>query len=215
LTTRPPVPPAGALDPLIDTLPPGTELTRVFDRRWPATSFNPTEGSARFRPVRDRVGAVVPTAYLGSDRETALSEVLLRGVSALVKTGVPRRLYRYEVEGYELCPLVLTRAVRVARLHGAGLTRLGLVRAHVIDCQENAYDYTAAWAQALWGSRRRPAGLAWTSRQSDSGRAFMLWEARVPEGTLERLAAPVALDREPGLDLVRRACALAGIDFEG
>lgn len=209
------MPRPAAVDPLIDELAAGTELTRVYDRRWSATSFNPAEGRAQFRPVRDRGGAVVPTAYFGSDPETALSEVLLRGVTALAESGLPRRLYRHEIDGYDLCRLVLTRPVRVVRLHGAGLTRLRVLRAHVVDCDEDAYEYTAAWAQALWGSRRRPAGLVWTSRQSDSGRAYMLWEPRVSPGTLASVAAALALDREPGLDAVRRACVDAGIDFEG
>lgn len=211
----PSVPRPNALYPLIEELPVGTELTKVGDRRWGATGFNPTNGSARFRPVRDTSGQVVATAYLASDAETALSEALLRGVSALDEGSAPRRLFRKETIGLDMTTLLLERKVRVARLHGRGLTRLGLLRRHVVECGDSAYPYTAAWAQALWASRRRPHGISWTSRQSDSGRAYMLWEGRVPCNALTVASSGVPLDEGPGLEQVREACAAAGIDFDG
>ena len=104
--------------------------------------------------------------------------------------------------------------VRLARLHGAGLSRLGLLRRDVIDCEEAEYPYTAQWAQALWGSRRRPAGISWTSRQNDSTRAYMLWEPRLKPELLVVVQSQLALDREPGIDLVRLACVGSNVDFE-
>jgi len=105
--------------------------------------------------------------------------------------------------------------LRVVRLHGTGLARLGVLREHPIETPESEYGYTARWAKALHGTRARPHGLCWTSRQNDCGRAMMLWQPRLPHGALEFVAPTVDLDRQPGLDLVRRACADAGVDFEG
>jgi hypothetical protein len=186
----------------------------VYDARWGATGFNPTDGEARFRPVRDASGAVVPTAYLGATEEVALAEGLLRGASAL-QGGAPRRLYAAELDGLALREVRTVRELRLGRLHGAGLTRLKLLRAHVIDCDEADYPYTARWGQALWGCRRRPHGLAWTSKQADSGRAYLLWTGRVAGPVLQATGPEVALDRGAGLERVRRACAEAGVDFEG
>jgi len=157
----------------------------------------------------------VPTIYGGLDDETALAEALLRGVTALAAGG-RRRLFRVEVEGLDLVTIASQRELRLVRLHGAGLSRLDLLREDIVDCPESEYDYTADWARSLWGCPKRPHGIAWTSRQNDSGRALMLWGGgRVDSNWLSVVDGPVHLDSEPGLDLVRRACADAGIDFEG
>lgn len=207
-----------ALDPLLDVLPAGTSLLRVYHRHRGPLAFNPTDAEGRFRPVFYRAQGqrlVVPTAYLADDDETALAEGVLRGVTALEKTGVRRRLYRVQLDGLAMHRLRLTREVRLVRLHGLGLTRLGLLRRHVIDCDEDDYLYTAAWAQSLYGSRARPLGLSWTSRQNDSARAYIFWKPRLRDGDLELVSPELRLDREPGLDLVRQVCAAAGVDFEG
>jgi hypothetical protein len=204
------------VDPQIETLKAGSTLVRIYERPRGPLAFNPTDAVARFRPITNATGAIVPSAYCALDSETAIAEAVLRGVSAL-RHGTPRRrLYRSEVSGLEMAWLRSTRALRLVRMHGIGLSRLGLLRGHVIDCEQVDYDYTAAWAQALYGHRSRPHGLAWTSRQNDSSRAFLLWgESRVRGGWLALEGDPLALDREPGLDLIRQVCADAAVDFEG
>lgn len=211
---RPDVPRASEVAPLLETLPAGAALVRVYQAARGALGFNPSPASGRFRPVVASDGTV-PTAYLGADDETALAEAVLRGVTALERGDLPRRLYRSQIAGLALCRLSLRSDLRVVRLHGPGLVRLGLLRRHVIDCEESDYGYPAAWAQVLWGCRRRPAGLSWTSRQNDSARAYMLWRNRLKDDCLEPVGPEIALDREPGLDLVRVACVAAGVDFDG
>jgi RES domain len=214
VNSRPAVPRASEVDPLIEALPTGSELVRIYPTERGALSFNSTDTQGRFRPVRDGRGGIEPTAYLAADDETALAEGLLRGTSALDSGDLPRRLYRSEVAGLALARVRVTAPIRVARFHGAGLTRLGLLRRDVIDCEESEYDYTARWAQAVWGSSRRPAGICWTSRQNDSARAYMLWGSRIRTGALITVGREIALDRELGLDLVRIACADTNVDFE-
>ena len=214
MNDRPAIPPAREVDPLIETLLAGTELARVYHQDGGSLGFNATFTSGRFRPVLAPDRTVVPTAYLAADDETALAEGVLRGVT-VVQGEPPRRVYRTQVEGLALCHLTLTTDLRVARLHGPGLVRLGLLRAHVIDCEESDYPYTAQWGKALWGCPRRPAGISWTSRQNDSAHAYMLWRNRVKAGSIELASPGLALDHGPGLDLVREACVTAGVDFEG
>jgi hypothetical protein len=212
---RPDVPRASEVDPLVETLAAGTELVRVYHASRGALSFNSSGAPGRFRPVIAHARTVVPTAYVAAGEETSLAEGVLRGVTALERGDLPRRLYRSQIAGLALCRLRLAADIRVARLHGPGLVRLGLLRRHVIDCEEADYPYTAAWAQALWGCRRRPAGIGWTSRQNDSSRAYVLWGPRLRDSGLEVVGAEIALDREPGIDLVRLACVAANVDFEG
>ncbi|MGI8728788.1 MAG: RES family NAD+ phosphorylase [Solirubrobacteraceae bacterium] len=212
---RPAVPRATECDPLIETIAAGTTLIRLYPRSRGPLGFNPAATPGRFRPVLDDRGSVVPTAYLATDVETAISEGVLRGVSRLADRGDTRRLYRFELDELEVVAISVRRPLRVVRLHGAGLSRLEVLREHVIDTPESDYPYTALWAKALYGTRTRPHGLCWTSRQSDSGRALMLWRTRLSSGALDADGPPLALDRDPGLDLVRGLCADAGVDFEG
>lgn len=213
MTPRPDVPRASDVDPRTEVIAAKTEIFRVYNRTWGPTGFNPTDSSARFRPVRNRKREIVPTAYAGLDDETAIAEVLLRGVSALAK-GVRRRLYRKQLEDISMATLTCGRDLRLVRMHGSGLTRLHLLRQHVIDCEESDYPYTAEWAQALYGWRKRAHGIIWTSHQNDSEKALVLWEGRVDPGWLEVVGDPVSLDEGPGLDRVRRLCADFGIDLE-
>jgi len=192
----------------------GKPLFRLYARRWGPLGFNPTDTSGRFRPVYDS-GGVVPTAYAADDEETALAEVLLRGVDALSDGRMPR-LYRREVEGVEMVRLLPTREMPLARLNGTGLTRLKLLRAQLIDLYPPDYPYTAAWAQALYDCPIDLAGISWTSRQNDSGRAVVLWQGPLdPERDLEQEGAVIPLDSDPGLELVRQAAATAGFTFSG
>jgi hypothetical protein len=212
---RPAVPAAAQLQPTVEVWPAGKPLVRIYQRDFGPRGFNSTLGYARFRPVLDPAGEVVPTAYAGADAETAFAEVLLRGVDALSR-GTQPRLYLRDVLAKDLVTLVLTRDLPLARLHGPPLTRLGLTRAQIIDADPPDYPYTAEWAQAIYDCPTEVAGIAWTSRQNDSERAAILWQGPVdPEADLEQLGEIVALDSEPGLDLVRQACVFSGFAFEG
>lgn len=212
---EPPQPPPPAeLEPVVEAWPVGKPLLRLYERRWGPFGFNPTDASGRFRPVYDS-GRVVPTAYAADDEETALAEVLLRGVDAL-SDGRPPRLYRKEVEGIEMVRLLPTREISLARMNGPGLTRLELLRTQLIDLYPPDYAYTAVWAQALYDCPADLAGISWTSRQNDSGRAVVLWQGPLaPEQDLKQDGDVIALDSEPGLELVRQAAVTAGFAFSG
>lgn len=212
---RPEPPQATELSPATEVVPAGTQLVRLHHRRFGPTAFNPTEDAeGRFRPIYEE-GEVVPTAYLAGDQETALAEVLLRGVDALAAGNEPR-LYRRDVEEVSMAGIEVTRELRLARLRGQGLTRLRVRRAQLIEVGRDDYPYTARWAQVLYECEERFDGTAWTSHQNDSGLAMMLWEGRVDPGRdLGMTGEAQDLDREPGLDQVRQAALAAGFAFEG
>lgn len=183
---------------------------------WPALhprAFNPSPGLGRFRPIRDAAGAVVPTAYGAADEETAVAEVVLRGVGR-APAATRRRLYRLELDGLAIVALRPHRSLTLARLHGLGLQRLGLRREEIVDTDEADYPGTAAWAQALHDCSARPQGLSWTSRQNDSSRALILFGDRLSPGELEVARGPLSLESGPGLELVRRVVHEAGVDLE-
>lgn len=187
-------------------------------RVYPATrgplTFNPTESSARFRPIRTSAGEVVPTMYGAVDETTALLESVLRWPAG---SPIPTRIYRVEIEDLEIATLLPMRDLSLVQLHGTGLRALGLDRAEVIDTPESRYPATAELAQVLHDDPSQPDGLIWTSRQNDSSRALMLFGDRV---NTDDLTAPdptgrLALGTEPGLTLVRRLCLECDVDFDG
>lgn len=210
----PAVPSASELSPATHIWEAGRPFSRIYHRRRGSLGFNPTGSTGRFRPIRDDKGHIVPTAYAGEDLETALAEGLLRGVEK-VESG-RRRLYQKQVKNLSIATLVSSADLVLARLHGQGLHRLNLLREDVIDCNTVRYPYTAEWAQALYNCEVPLMGIIWTSRQNDSGKAMVLWQGPLdPRTTLQQDGPSLALDSEPGLDLVRQACAYARIDFEG
>lgn len=203
------------LAPLTVEWPTKTRMWRLFSRVRGALGFNPTRTSARFRPIYlDK--KIVPTAYVAEDTETAIAEGLLRGVSSLV-TGSRRRLEGVEVADLSLIPLIPTRAMTLMRLHGAGLTRFGLLPAHITDCEKEFYPYTAAWAQGLHDCETHADGIIWMSHQNNAGEAAILWKGKglvQPRTDLKICGDEIPLDSGKGLEMVRLACAAANIDFE-
>lgn len=198
----------------VETWEEGEQLVRVYHRDHGAQGFNPTPSSARFRPVRNAKGNVVPTAYGAADAETALAETLLRGVDALA-TGSRRRLFLKEVIGIEMAVMAPKKEIALARFRGQGLTRLKLRRSDVIDCEAIRYPYTAEWGQAVFDCPVEVGGIVWTSKQSDAERAVMLWKGPVDPEDLVLDGPSIPLDSGRGLEMVRSACELAGFDFEG
>jgi RES domain len=209
------VPAAADVAPLPITWDADRPLARLYSARYGPVGFNPTDASQRFRPIRDDHGKVVPTSYAGEDAETALAEGLLRGVDAIEADERPR-LYRKEVRDIRLAAIVPTRELKFAQLNGPGLVKLGVSRKKLIEVPAPEYPYTAEWAQAIYDCPVAFDGLLWTSHQNDSAAAVHLWEGRVdPAEDLRLVGEPLALDSEPGLDLVREACLRAGVDFAG
>jgi RES domain len=203
-----------ATDLQVESWGAGEQLVRVYHRDHGPQSFNPTPGSARFRPVRTPGGDVVPTAYGAADVETALAETLLRGVDALASKS-RRRLFVKEVAGIEMAIVVPKDEIALARFRGQGLTRLKLRRSDVIDYEAIRYPYTAEWGQAVFDCPVDVGGIVWTSKQSDAERAVMLWEGPVNPKDLVLDGPPIPLDSGQGLEMVRSACELSGFDFEG
>lgn len=167
-------------------------------------AFNASAAVRRFRPVYD-AGAVVPTAYGAETGTIALAETVLRRGAPI--GGV---LHLYELRGLGLAKVGYPHDLDLLQLNGAGLRKLGLTRAQVIDTEPSAYPDTAAVAQVLYDANPDAHGIVWTSRQADDGRAFILWATRL-DAAATILEGPVRLDDAQGLALVRAACERFGV----
>lgn len=185
--------------------PAGRPLIRCYTASYGPLSFNPTDGSARFRPTfetNSKTGdrTLTPTAYVGEDAEIALAETVLR--EAVPGGFLPAS----RLKGLAIAGLVSTEHLPLLQLNGYGLKRLGLERADVIDTGSHAYPETARIAQALQDAHPDAAGIIWTSHQADHGDAAILWETRLDAGALTVVDGPLDLDGSIGTALVRNAC---------
>lgn len=200
-------------------IPAGTEVVRIFNRQFSSLSFNPTDSSSRFRPIMGSAsGPVIPTAYIAQDFETAVHEVLLRGIDVLRMREFPR-LYWKDVENMSAVTLRFLKDVKLARFHGAGLTSLKLLPEQITGGDARQYPFTARWAKAVFDVDDETAGIEWVSLQNQSGRAQILWSAdgriKSPEDWLEPVGKRLDLDEGQGLAELHTLCDYAGFEFSG
>jgi len=80
------LPPAGPLNATLITWECGREMHRVHDDAYPGDQFNPNSmGNARFSPIHDTDGVVIPTLYAGTTFDCALMETIFHDLP--FKTG--------------------------------------------------------------------------------------------------------------------------------
>ena len=113
MVTRPPSP----FEPAVTNLPAGQRLYRVLSSTRTATEFNPGVGA----PTRFAFfgNPVVPVMYTAESEDAAIAETLLHDIP--VDGGV---LPYDQYAGTALVRLEVTRALRLAVLHGIGLRQL-------------------------------------------------------------------------------------------
>ncbi len=167
-----------------------------------ATEFNTSNDSRRFRPVTSK-GAVVPTLYGADLVEGALSESVFHDVPV---RGKGRRIQRKALVPMMRSTVIPKRELRLVQLHGAGLKKLGVTHAELIESSARQYPRTAAWGQALYDLGDFD-GLVWRSRQFNDSYAVMLWGDRVKRRKdidVDDANAPLSLFMGTGFDEVQQ-----------
>jgi hypothetical protein len=160
----------------------GVALHRVHPDQYTAEQFNPgANGNARFSPIKDQSGRVIPTLYGGSTRDCALMETAFHDVP--YGTGLK------SVDMAKLDDLVHSQVIPQAELtlvdlSSTALRKLGIKRTELIDTEKNEYPKTRQFAEEIYAACPDVQGLCWVSRQDDKARAVVLFEDRVPAGTL-------------------------------
>lgn len=143
----------------------GATLWRIHAARHDARWFGPAPGA----PPANRFDAPdggFRVCYLGCTPEAAFAETFLR-------TPVPRLVAASVLATRCLTPLTVARPLRLARLHGAALGRLGATAevAHGRD-----YACARAWSAALHAHPDAPDGLLYPSRHDDGERCVALFD---------------------------------------
>lgn len=170
------LPPADELDPTIVLWGKGQEFHRVHDAIYKGNEFNPSrKGNARFSPIRDSVGKIIPTLYAGSTLDCALMETMFHdvpfaaGFKPLSTKKMVRKVHTVFTPNVDF---------KLVDLGTIALRRLGVDRAHLIDTTKWHYPETRKWAERFYVQFGDLQGLRWTSRQDDSAKAVMLFGTR-------------------------------------
>jgi hypothetical protein len=147
----------------------GTEFFTAFrsiDGPWFNTS---DKGEARFSPLRDQRGGIVPALYGAKSRTVALLETVFHDVHE----SSPRLITRKSLVGRGLAKLVTPERYLLVDRRDDALADVGLERRQLVSTTPAHYPCTRQWALALRGRRigsARPVGLIWGSRVAEMGR---------------------------------------------
>jgi len=170
------LPPAEPLDVTIVSWGKGQQLHRVHDAIYPGNGFNPSRrGTARFSPLRDSDGKIIPTLYAGTTLDCALMETIFHDVPFVVGFK-PLSIKKLASKVHTVfTPNVDFKLVDLGTI---ALRRLGVDRAHLIDTTKWHYPETRKWAECFYTQYGDVQGLRWTSRQDDSAQAVILFGTR-------------------------------------
>jgi hypothetical protein len=184
-------PPAGSLDAKLRSWGAGEIMHRVHDAVYPVDSFNPSPlGNARFSPIRDSAGNVIPTLYAATTPQGALMETVFHDVP--YKPGF-KRVSVGRLEGKLSSTLVFLSDFQLIDLGKIGLRRLGVHPHDLIDTTKAHYPETRKWAESLYAAYPQAQGLIWPSRQDDRARAVVLFGTRVGASELRPAGISIPL----------------------
>lgn len=184
--------PSSKLDATLITWGNGETLFRVHPDIYGSLQFNPSSrGNARFSPLIDSDGTVIPTIYAGTTLDCALMETVFHDVPFTAGPKIWSKTTH--VAGKVYSQLTLSRDLILIDLSAVPLHKLGIPRKELIECDGSHYPETRAWALALHDQYPDAEGLLWTSRQADPARALILFEDRLKTSALSVSGKPNGL----------------------
>jgi hypothetical protein len=170
-------PPPKSLDATLVTWGAGLEFHRVHDLAFGGNEFNTSaKGNARFSPITDDAGVLIPTLYAGTSLDCALMETIFHDIP--FKVGF-KPFSKLKMDGKVHSVLLPSADLHLIDLSTVALHKLGVKRAQLIDTTKAYYPATRRWAQALYSQFPTAQGLRWTSRQDDQAHALMLFGTRL------------------------------------
>lgn len=203
-------PPADKLDATLVVWGKGRALHRVHRSVYQPDQFNPAlVGDARFSPLLNSGGEVIPTLYAGSTFDCVLMETVFHDVPYVA--GLKTLSKSAYVLGMVRSKLRLARQIHLVDLSSIALHKLGVSRASLIDTNASEYSRTREWALALHDQNPQAEGMTWTSRRDDHAQAIVLFGDRLDAAalTVEEASAPLMLqDGSACADVIALAAQL-------
>jgi hypothetical protein len=198
-------PVAASLDAKFMSWGEGEVMHRIHDDEYPVESFNPSPlGNARFSPIRDAAGNLIPTLYAATTPQGALMETIFHDVP--YKPGF-KRVSVDRLEGKLSSTLVFLSDFQLIDLGKIGLRRLGVHPHDLIDTTKAHYPETRKWAELLYAAYPQAQGLIWPSRQDDRARAVVLFGTRVEDSELRPAGISIPLMENGMVHEVAKALA--------
>ncbi|MBE3640457.1 RES domain-containing protein [Mangrovicoccus algicola] len=187
--------PGGAV---LERLAAGTRLHRIHPARYGAAQFNDSaRGNARFSPLRDAAGTLVPTLYAGEGFDCAAAEIILRSPDLPATdpaTGLPPLAIAFPADftAHAHSEVTLARDLRLVDLGIAGQRGLGVDHNALLGGPMASYPATRAWAAAIHAALPEAEGLIYPSHQLGPARALMLFGDRAGDAVIPGPTRPVA-----------------------
>jgi hypothetical protein len=168
------------------TLPAGTEVHRIHPHKYGAAQFNDTDlGNARFSPIRDSLGTIVPTIYAGQSFECAVSEIILRCPDAPPPSiSTFTIVHPSDFVDYVHSKLRTSVDLKLVDLTVAGQRSLGVNGNALLAGPRSTYPVTRAWAAAIHAQIPTAQGLYYNSYQFGAEYAVLLFGDRMRSDAL-------------------------------
>ncbi len=173
----------------------GREIHRVHGASYGSTEFNASaKGNARFSPIENAKGKIIPTLYGGSTFDCAAMETVFRDIP--YAPGF-KTFDKDKLKDKSVSVISPARDLNLVDLSGKALRKLGISRLQLIDSDAADYPNTRPWAAALHAQCPKADGLVWVSRQDDEARAMILFGDRMDKGDLAETSPPSDIAGDP------------------
>jgi hypothetical protein len=175
----------------------GATMHRVHETIYTVDQFNPSpKGNARFSPIHDPSGSVIPTLYAATTPRGALMESVFRDVPyrAGFKNVALKRL-----EGRVCSTLLFQKDFQLLDLSKVALRGIGIQPRQLIDTTKEHYPVTRGWAEQLYAAHPHVQGFLWSSRQDDRALAVVLFGSQVQASDIldRKLSRPLIKNGVP------------------
>lgn len=164
--------------------------------RYAGDAFNASGGGdARFSPIVNSAGLVIPTMYAATEVRTALAEVLLHDAPS------PSTGYVFDVtkavqpSEFNVVSKVKLPELKLVPLTSFSLQAVGLTVPELIGGNSDRYPSTRAWARWIHENMPDVQGLYWMSRRDDENGCMVLFGDRIPSGVVLETTEPLDVYR--------------------
>ena len=165
--------------PLSTVLPAGTDLHRIHHGDYGSCQFNETDrGNARFSPIRDVRGDIIPTIYAAQSFRCASCEIILRAPDAVPAPGALTVVCPQDFAAYQHSAIQTRRDLKLVDLTAMGQRAVGLMGNALLSGGTLHYPATRAWAEAIHTHVSWAEGIFYTSYQCGPEFALVLFGDR-------------------------------------
>ncbi|WP_411839774.1 RES family NAD+ phosphorylase [Paracoccus sp. ME4] len=199
--------------PMEMTVLAGLELHRIHHQNYGPCQFNGTHhGNARFSPIRDAGGQIIPTIYAAQSFRCACSEIILRAPDAMLDPGALTIVPPSAYQSYLHSTIRNLRDMRLVDLTAVGQRAVGLTGNALLTGGTLHYPATRAWAEAIHANVPWAEGIYYTSYQCGPDFAMVLFGDRL-QAALGMAASPRPVHAPAVEDEIRTFGQMIGIEY--